>query len=184
MNLHEYQAKEQLKKYNVPLQNGVACTTVDEAVAAYNDTASRTGTKFVVIKAQIHAGGRGKGTFIEVPMQHGVQVAKSEDDARTIATNMLGNTLVTLQTGDAGKVVSKIFIAEDAYYEGVSPIKEFYLSVLLDRTRKQNVIMYSQDGGMNIEDVAHNTPERIFPAGFSITRIPSAQHRIQPRFNW
>ena len=162
MNLHEYQAKEQLKKYNVPLQNGVACTTVDEAVAAYNDTASRTGTKFVVIKAQIHAGGRGKGTFIEVPTQHGVQVAKSEDDARTIATNMLGNTLVTLQTGDAGKVVSKIFIAEDAYYEGVSPIKEFYLSVLLDRTRKQNVIMYSQDGGMNIEDVAHNTPERIF----------------------
>jgi succinyl-CoA synthetase beta subunit len=162
MNLHEYQAKEQLKKYNVPLQNGVACTTVDEAVAAYNDTASRTGTKFVVIKAQIHAGGRGKGTFKEVPTQHGVQVAKSEDDARTIATNMLGNTLVTLQTGDAGKVVSKIFIAEDAYYEGVSPIKEFYLSVLLDRTRKQNVIMYSQDGGMNIEDVAHNTPERIF----------------------
>jgi succinyl-CoA synthetase beta subunit len=162
MNLHEYQAKEQLKKYNVPLQNGVACTTVDEAVAAYKETAARTGTKFVVIKAQIHAGGRGKGTFIEVPTQHGVQVAKSEDDARTIATNMLGNTLVTLQTGEAGKVVSKIFIAEDAYYEGVSPIKEFYLSILLDRARKQNVVMYSQDGGMNIEDVAHNTPERIF----------------------
>jgi succinyl-CoA synthetase beta subunit len=162
MNLHEYQAKDQLKKFNVPLQNGVACTTVEEAVAAYNETASRTGTKFVVIKAQIHAGGRGKGTFIEVPTQHGVQVAKSEEDARTIATNMLGNTLVTLQTGEAGKVVSKIFIAEDAYYEGVSPIKEFYLSMLLDRARKQNVIMYSQDGGMNIEDVAHNTPERIF----------------------
>jgi succinyl-CoA synthetase beta subunit len=162
MNLHEYQAKEQLKKYNVPVQNGVACTTVDEAVAAYKETAARTGTKFVVIKAQIHAGGRGKGTFKEVPAQHGVQVAKSEDDAKTIATNMLGNTLVTLQTGEAGKVVNKIFIAEDAYYEGANPIKEFYLSILLDRSRKQNVIMYSQDGGMNIEDVAHNTPERIF----------------------
>jgi succinyl-CoA synthetase beta subunit len=162
MNLHEYQAKEQLKKYNVPVQNGVACTTVDEAVAAYKDTAARTGTKFVVIKAQIHAGGRGKGTFKEVPTQHGVQVAKSEDNAREIATNMLGNTLVTLQTGEAGKVVNKIFIAEDAYYEGANPIKEFYLSILLDRSRKQNVIMYSQDGGMNIEDVAHNTPERIF----------------------
>jgi succinyl-CoA synthetase beta subunit len=162
MNLHEYQAKEQLKKYNVPVQNGVACTTVDEAVAAYKDTAARTGTKFVVIKAQIHAGGRGKGTFKEVPTQHGVQVAKSEDNAREIATNMLGNTLVTLQTGEAGKVVNKIFIAEDAYYDGPSPLKEFYLAILMDRTRKQNVIMYSQDGGMNIEDVAHNTPERIF----------------------
>jgi succinyl-CoA synthetase beta subunit len=162
MNLHEYQAKELLKKYNVPVQNGIACTTVDEAVAAYKDTAARTGTKFVVIKSQIHAGGRGKGTFKEVPTQHGVQVSKSEEGAKEIATNMLGNTLVTLQTGEAGKVVSKIFIAEDAYYEGPSPIKEFYLSILLDRSRKQNCIMYSQDGGMNIEDVAHNTPERIF----------------------
>jgi succinyl-CoA synthetase beta subunit len=162
MNLHEYQAKELLKQYNVPVQNGIACGTVDEAVNAYKDTAARTGTKFVVVKAQIHAGGRGKGTYKEVPTQHGVQVAKSEDQAREIANNMLGNTLVTLQTGEAGKTVNKIFIAEDAYYEGASPIKEFYLSILLDRTRKQNVIMYSQDGGMNIEDVAHNTPERIF----------------------
>jgi succinyl-CoA synthetase beta subunit len=162
MNLHEYQAKELLKKYNVPVQNGVACTTVDEAVAAYKDTAARTGTKFVVMKAQIHAGGRGKGTFKEVPTQHGVQVSKSEEGAKEIATNMLGNTLVTIQTGEAGKTVSKIFIAEDAYTEGPNPVKEFYLSILLDRSRKQNCIMYSQDGGMNIEDVAHNTPERIF----------------------
>jgi succinyl-CoA synthetase beta subunit len=162
MNLHEYQAKELLKKYNVPVQNGVACTTVDEAVAAYNETAARTGTKFVVIKAQIHAGGRGKGTFKEVPTQHGVQVSKSEEGAKEIATNMLGNTLVTIQTGEVGKTVSKIFIAEDAYTEGPNPVKEFYLSILLDRSRKQNCIMYSQDGGMNIEDVAHNTPERIF----------------------
>ena len=162
MNLHEYQAKEQLKAFNVPIQNGVACTTVDEAVAAYNETAKRTGTKFVVIKAQIHAGGRGKGTFKEAPEQHGVQVAKSEDDARKIATNMLGNTLVTIQTGETGKVVNKIFIAEDAYAEGPNPVKEFYLSILLDRGRKQNVIMYSTEGGMNIEDVAHNTPHLIY----------------------
>ncbi|MFM2387492.1 MAG: ADP-forming succinate--CoA ligase subunit beta [Bacteroidota bacterium] len=162
MNLHEYQAKELLKKYDVPVQNGIACTTVDEAVAAYKATAEKTGTKFVVMKAQIHAGGRGKGTFKEVPTQHGVQVSKSEDGAKEIASNMLGNTLVTLQTGEAGKVVNKIFVAEDAYYEGPSPIKEFYLSILLDRARKQNVIMYSQDGGMNIEEVAHNTPDRIF----------------------
>ena len=162
MNLHEYQAKELLKRYNVPVQNGVAFTTVDNIVTAYNETAARTGSKFVVIKAQIHAGGRGKGTFIEVPEQHGVQVAKSEDHARTIATNMLGNTLVTLQTGAAGKKVNKLFVAEDAYYEGPSPIKEFYLSILLDRATKKFVFMYSTEGGVNIEDVAHNTPEKIF----------------------
>jgi succinyl-CoA synthetase beta subunit len=162
MNLHEFQAKEELKKYNVPVQNGIACHSVEEAIIAYNDIAARTGTKFVVVKAQIHAGGRGKGSYKEVPTQRGVQVAKSEDDARTIATNMLGNTLLTIQTGEEGKVVSKIFLAEDAYYPGENETKEFYLSILLDRTRKQNVIMYSQDGGMNIEDVAHNTPERIF----------------------
>lgn len=162
MNLHEFQAKELLKKYQVPVQNGIPCTTVEEVVNAYKDTAARTNTKFVVIKAQIHAGGRGKGTFKEVPEQHGVQVAKSEDHARTIATNMLGNTLVTLQTGEAGKVVSKVFVAEDAYYEGPNPTKEFYLSILLDRNTKRYVFMYSTEGGVNIEDVAHNTPEKIF----------------------
>ncbi len=162
MNLHEYQAKELLKRYDVPVQNGVACTTVDEAVAAYNDIAQRTGTKFVVIKSQIHAGGRGKGTFKEAPEQHGVVVVKSEDDARQVATNMLGNTLVTIQTGAAGKTVNKIFLGEDMYYDGPSERKEFYLSILLDRAKKQNVIMYSTEGGMDIEDVAHNTPEKIY----------------------
>lgn len=162
MNLHEYQAKELLKRYNVPVQNGTACHTVEEAVAAYNEISTRTNSKFVVIKAQIHAGGRGKGTFKEKPEQHGVQVVKSEDQAREVASNMLGNTLVTLQTGEAGKVVSKIFMAEDAYYEGPNPTKEFYLSILLDRTKKQYVFMYSTEGGMNIEDVAHDTPEKIF----------------------
>lgn len=162
MNLHEYQAKELLSRYDVPVQNGIACTTVDEAVAAYKDIAERTGTKFVVIKAQIHAGGRGKGTYKEVPEQHGVEVIKSEEDAKRAATNMLGNTLVTIQTGEAGKVVNKIFLGEDMYGDGPSERKEFYLSILLDRAKKQNVIMYSTEGGMDIEDVAHNTPELIF----------------------
>jgi len=161
MNLHEYQAKEELKKYDVTVQNGIACTTVEEAVAAYKDIAERTGTKFVVIKSQIHAGGRGKGTFKEVPEQHGVVVAKGEEDAKQIATNMLGNTLVTIQTGEVGKQVNKIFLGEDMYYDGESEREEFYLSILLDREKKQNVIMYSTEGGVNIEDVAHDTPELI-----------------------
>ncbi len=162
MNLHEYQAKELLKKYNVPVQNGTTCFSTEEAVAAYNEISTRTNCKFVVVKAQIHAGGRGKGTFIEIPEQHGVQVVKSAEMAQTVANNMLGNTLVTLQTGAEGKKVSKIFMAEDAYYEGASPTKEFYLSILLDRTKQRYVFMYSTEGGMNIEDVAHNTPEKIF----------------------
>lgn len=162
MNLHEYQAKELLKRYNVPTQNGIAVGTVDEAVTAYNQIATETGSKFAVIKAQIHAGGRGKGTMIEVPEQHGVKVIKSAEDVATVAKNILGNTLVTIQTGPAGKVVSKLLIAQDMYYDGPSERKEFYLSILLDRAKKQNVIMYSTEGGMDIEEVAHNTPEKIF----------------------
>ncbi|MBU3677813.1 MAG: succinate--CoA ligase subunit beta, partial [Chitinophagaceae bacterium] len=131
MNLHEYQAKELLTRFQVPVQAGIACTSIEEAKAAYRDISTRTNSRFVVIKAQIHAGGRGKGTFKEVPEQHGVQVVKSEEMAEQVATNMLGNTLVTLQTGEAGKVVNKIFLAEDAYYEGPNPQKEFYLSILL-----------------------------------------------------
>jgi succinyl-CoA synthetase beta subunit len=162
MNLHEYQAKELLKKYNVPVQNGIACTTVEETVNAYKEISAKTNTKFVVVKAQIHAGGRGKGNYKEVPTQNGVQVVKSEEQAKEVATNMIGNTLVTIQTGDAGKLVSKLFVAEDAYYDGPSDQKEFYLSILLDRATKRYVFMYSTEGGMNIEDVAHNTPELIF----------------------
>jgi succinyl-CoA synthetase beta subunit len=162
MNLHEYQAKELLKKYDVPVQNGTACMSVEEAVNAYKEISQRTNSRFVVMKAQIHAGGRGKGTYKEVPSQHGVQVVKSEEMAREVATNMVGNTLVTIQTGDEGKKVTKLFMAEDAYYEGEFPVKEFYLSILLDRSSKKYVFMYSTEGGMNIEDVAHNTPEKIF----------------------
>lgn len=162
MNLHEYQAKELLGKYNVPTQTGVAVSTVDEAVAAYKKIAEESGSKFAVVKAQIHAGGRGKGTMKEVPAQHGVQVVKSEEQIGEVAKNILGNTLVTIQTGEAGKVVNKLYVAKDMYYDGPSERQEFYLSILLDRATKQNVIMYSTEGGMDIEDVAHNTPEKIF----------------------
>jgi succinyl-CoA synthetase beta subunit len=161
MNLHEYQAKLLLKKFNVPIQEGTACTTVIETEAAYTATATATNNKFVVIKAQIHAGGRGKGSIVGKE-QRGVAVAKSADDAKNIASNLLGGTLVTIQTGPAGKVVNKILVAEDVYYPGENATKEFYLSILLDRTKKQNVIMYSTEGGMDIEEVAHNTPEKIF----------------------
>lgn len=162
MNLHEYQAKELLKKYNVPVQEGVAAATVDEAVKAYDAVATSKGAKFAVIKAQIHAGGRGKGTMKEVPAQHGVQVVKSADLVKEVAGNILGNTLVTIQTGEAGKKVNKILVAQDMYYDGPSERKEFYMSILLDRAKKQNVIMYSTEGGMDIEEVAHSTPEKIF----------------------
>ncbi|MBL7705065.1 MAG: ADP-forming succinate--CoA ligase subunit beta [Taibaiella sp.] len=162
MNLHEYQAKELLGKYNVPTQTGVAVSTPEEAVAAYKKIAEESGSKFAVIKAQIHAGGRGKGTMKEVPAQHGVQVVKSEEQVGEVAKNILGNTLVTIQTGEAGKVVNKIYVAKDMYYDGPSERQEFYLSILLDRATKQNVVMYSTEGGMDIEDVAHNTPEKIY----------------------
>jgi len=161
MNLHEYQAKELLKRYNVPTQEGIAVETVEDAIKAYEQTATATNTKFVVMKAQIHAGGRGKGTMREVPEQHGVKVVKSAEEAGTVAKDILGNTLVTIQTGEAGKVVSKLLIAQDMYYDGPSDRKEFYLSILLDRAKKQNVIMYSTEGGMDIEEVAHHTPEKI-----------------------
>ncbi|MBK6938418.1 MAG: ADP-forming succinate--CoA ligase subunit beta [Chitinophagaceae bacterium] len=169
MNLHEYQAKELLKKYNVPVQEGFACSTVQEAEEAYRQIKTQSGSKFAVVKAQIHAGGRGKGTIKENGI-NGVKVAKSLEDIQEFATKILGGTLVTLQTGPAGKVVNKIFVATDMYYDGPTERKEFYLSILLDRTKGQNVIMYSTEGGMNIEEVAHNTPEKIFkewvhPAG-------------------
>lgn len=162
MNLHEYQAKELLKRYNVPTQGGIAVDNVDNALNAYKQMAVDNGTKFAVVKAQIHAGGRGKGHMKEVPTQHGVKVVKSAEDVAEVAKNILGNTLVTIQTGEAGKIVSKILVAQDMYYDGPSERKEFYLSILLDRAKKQNVIMYSTEGGMDIEEVAHNTPERIF----------------------
>jgi succinyl-CoA synthetase beta subunit len=161
MNLHEYQAKELLKKYSVPVQEGIACTTATQAEEAYRQIHSQYGSRFGVVKAQIHAGGRGKGKIMGTE-QRGVAVGKNAEEIKTIAQNILGGTLVTIQTGEAGKLVNKVLVAQDVYYEGANPVKEFYLSILLDRTKGQNVIMYSTEGGMNIEDVAHNTPEKIF----------------------
>jgi succinyl-CoA synthetase beta subunit len=161
MKLHEYQAKELLKTFGVPVQDGIACATADEAVAAYNKLFELYQNKFAVVKAQIHAGGRGKGK-IEGTEQKGVAVGKSAEDIKTIAGNILGGNLITIQTGEQGKMVNKVLVAQDVYYEGANPIKELYLSILLDRATGQNVIMYSTEGGMDIEQVAHDTPEKIY----------------------
>jgi succinyl-CoA synthetase beta subunit len=169
MNLHEYQAKELLKKYNVPVQEGIPVDNSNAAEEAYKTLKVNYGSNFAVVKAQIHAGGRGKGK-IKGTEQRGVAVGKSAEEIREIASNLLGGTLVTVQTGPSGKVVNKVLVAQDVYYEGPNPVKEFYLSILLDRSTGRNVIMYSTEGGMDIEQVAHDTPEKIFkeyvhPAG-------------------
>ena len=161
MNLHEYQAKELLKRFNVPVQEGIVCSSALQAEEAYRQIHSQYESRFAVVKAQIHAGGRGKGKIVGIE-QRGVAVGKNAEDVKTIAQNILGGTLVTIQTGPAGKVVHKVLIAQDVYYEGPHPIKEFYLSILMDRSKSRNVIMYSTEGGMNIEDVAHETPDKIF----------------------
>src|SRR3954465_352011 len=161
MNLHEYQSKELLKKYNVPVQEGIACSTPNEAEEAYRQIKTQFGSNFAVVKAQIHAGGRGKGK-IAGKEQRGVAVGKNAEAVKEIAQNILGGTLVTIQTGPAGKLVNKVLVAQDVYYEGASPIKEFYLSILLDRAKGENVIMYSTEGGMDIEEVAHSTPDKIY----------------------
>jgi len=161
MNLHEYQAKELLKKYNVPVQEGIPVDTANAAEEAYKQIKVNTGNAFAVVKAQIHAGGRGKGK-IKGTEQRGVAVAKNAEDVRNFASNMLGGTLITIQTGEAGKIVHKVLVAQDVYYPGASPVKEFYLSILLDRAKGQNVFMYSTEGGMDIEEVAHKTPDKIF----------------------
>ncbi len=161
MNLHEYQAKELLKKFNVPVQDGIPVDTAEKAEEAYKQLKVNYGNNFAVVKAQIHAGGRGKGK-IEGSEQRGVAVGKSAEEIKTIAGNIIGRTLVTIQTGPAGKLVSKVLIAQDVYYPGANPVKEFYLSILLDRSKGENVIMYSTEGGMDIEQVAHDTPDKIF----------------------
>lgn len=160
MNLHEYQAKELLKKYHIPVQEGFACSSVEEALEAYDQIKKISGSRFAVVKAQIHAGGRGKGQVIETGI-NGVKIGKSEEDIKEFAEKLLNGTLVTIQTGPAGKLVSKILVAQDMYYDGPTERKEFYLSILLDRANGQNVFIYSTEGGMNIEEVAHNTPDLI-----------------------
>ncbi len=160
MNIHEYQAKEILKKYGVAVQNGFVAESPEQAKEAAERVKTEFDSGWCVVKAQIHAGGRGKGKIMGSE-QRGVQVAKSADQAAEIAANMLGGTLVTIQTGAAGKVVSKVLVAQDVFYPGPNEPKEYYMSVLLDRQKKQNVIIYTTEGGMDIEEVAESHPEKI-----------------------
>jgi succinyl-CoA synthetase beta subunit len=154
VNIHEYQAKELLAKFGVPIPAGIAAMSVEEAVAA----AAQLPGPLYVVKAQIHAGGRGKGKFKELgpDAKGGVRLAKTADEVRAAATDMLGNTLVTIQTGDAGKQVNRLYVTD-----GVDIAKEFYLALLVDRVSGKIAIVASTEGGMNIEDVAHSTPEKI-----------------------
>jgi succinyl-CoA synthetase beta subunit len=153
MNIHEYQGKDILKSYGVRIQEGIVVDTPALAVEAARELSAKTGTQWHVIKAQIHAGGRGKGG--------GVKIAKNLDEVRLKAEQILGMQLITHQTGPEGKKVNKVLIAEDVYYPGPSEPKEYYISILLDRGRACNVIMASTEGGMDIEEVAEHTPEKI-----------------------
>ncbi len=154
MNLHEYQGKSILKSFGVAIQEGIVADTPEEAVAAAKKLTEQTGTQWWVVKAQIHAGGRGKGG--------GVKLAKSIDEVKQRATDIIGMQLVTPQTGPQGKLVSKVLIAQDVYYPGESKTAEFYMSVLMNRMTGRNMIMYSTEGGMDIEEVAEKTPHLIF----------------------
>ena len=154
MNLHEYQGKSILKSFGVAIQEGIVAENADEAVAAMKKLQVDTGTSWVVVKAQIHAGGRGKGG--------GVKLAKSLEEVKTIAGQIIGMQLITPQTPPQGKKVSKVLIAQDVYYPGETKTQEFYLSILLDRSKGKNVIIYSTEGGMDIEHVAETTPHLIF----------------------
>jgi len=161
MNLHEYQGKSILKSFGVAIQEGLVADTPEEAHKAALKLTKETGTEWFVLKAQIHAGGRGKGTVKETGF-HGVVLAKGIDKVIEVASGILGGHLVTAQTSSEGKMVSKVLIAQDVYYPGESETEEFYMSVLLDRSSGKNIIMYSPEGGMDIEAVAENTPELIF----------------------
>ncbi len=154
MNIHEYQAKELLAKFGVPVPAGFAALSVEEAVEA----SKKLPGPLYVVKAQIHAGGRGKGKFVELgpDAKGGVRLAKTEDEVRAAATDMLGNTLLTIQTGDAGKQVNRLYVTD-----GVDIAKEFYLALLVNRATGRVSMVASTEGGMDIETVAHDTPEKI-----------------------
>ncbi len=154
MNLHEYQGKEILAGYGVGIQRGIVATTPEEAVAAAKKLTEETGTGWHVVKAQVHAGGRGKGG--------GVKLAKNLDEVRDRANDIIGMQLVTPQTSAEGKLVHQVLIAEDVYYPGETETSEIYMSVLLNRATGRNMIMYSTEGGMDIEEVAEKTPHLIF----------------------
>ncbi len=161
MNLHEYQGKSILKSYGVAIQEGIVADTAAEAVEAAKKLNEQTGTEWFVVKAQIHAGGRGKGVVTETG-SHGVVLAKGLDKVEGCAAGILGGHLVTAQTNEKGKKVNKVLIAQDVYYPGESEPDEFYMSVLLNRESGKNIIMYSTEGGMDIETVAEETPHLIF----------------------
>ena len=161
MNLHEYQGKNILKSFGVSIQEGIVVDKLEDSVPAAKKLNEETGTSWFVVKAQIHAGGRGKGTVHETG-SHGVVIAKGIDQVEEKVKGILGGHLETLQTNGKGKKVNKVLIAQDVYYPGPSEIKEFYMSVLLDREEGKNVIIYSTEGGMDIEHVAEHTPDKIF----------------------
>ena len=154
MNLHEYQGKNILSQFGVKIQRGYVASTPDEAVAAAKTLTEETGTAWHVIKAQVHAGGRGKGG--------GVKLAKSLDEVQSVSDQIIGMQLITPQTSAEGKTVHQVLVAEDVYYPGPTETDEFYMSVLLNRTSGRNMIMYSTEGGMDIETVAEETPHLIF----------------------
>ena len=154
MNIHEYQGKSILKAYNVRIQEGFVAKTPQQAKMIAEQLKEKYGSEYFVIKAQIHAGGRGKGG--------GVKLARSVEEAGTLTAKMVGMQLVTPQTGPSGKRVNRVLVAQDVYYKGESEIREFYISILLDRKTSRYTIIYSPDGGMSIEEVAEKTPERIF----------------------
>ncbi len=181
MNIHEYQAKEILKNYQVKIQNGQVASTAEEAFEIAKKLKKEDSNIFV-LKAQIHAGGRGKGKIKETN-SNGVVIAKGVDEVKEKASKILGGTLVTHQTGDEGKIVNKILVAEDVYYPGENEPKEYYLGILLDRATGKNVIMASTEGGVEIEKVAEETPHKIIkewvdPAvgiqGFQVRKIAFA----------
>ena len=153
MNLHEYQGKEILNSFGVNIQRGIVASNSEDAVIAAKKLSNDTGTSWFVIKAQVHAGGRGKGG--------GVKIAKNIDEVREISSQIIGMNLVTPQTSASGKKVHQVLIAEDVYYSGDSEIQEFYMSVLLNRKTSKNMIMYSTEGGVDIESVAEKTPHLI-----------------------
>ena len=154
MNIHEYQGKSILESFGVAIQRGIVADTPEEAVEAAKKINETTGSEWFVVKAQIHAGGRGKGG--------GVKLAKSYDEVKSIANDIIGMDLITPQTPPEGKRVNKVLITEDVYYPGESETSEIYMSVLLDRAKGKVTIMYSSEGGMDIEAVAEKTPELIF----------------------
>jgi succinyl-CoA synthetase beta subunit len=154
MNLHEYQGKEILASFGVRIQRGLVAETAEAAVEAAKKLTEETGTGWHVVKAQVHAGGRGKGG--------GVKLAKNLDEVREHATNIIGMRLITPQTSKEGKLVNQVLVAEDVYYPGESETSEFYMSVMLNRQTGRNMIIYSTEGGMDIETVAEETPHLIF----------------------